>query len=276
METIIIVAIISLTLIALVSCYINYIRIKYGQEHNPISYIFWGSISISVAVIIYSHYFCGNERVLDFFSLASAIISIILAIITIVYSFYTNSRSNGQIELLNNAARDVQKASRTYSESAEALEINISKIINAINRVEAKTDKILIQSLSESSSKSNVIDTDEKHAKFDIRNYIKTFIAISSPLGILSMYACVLSHDKSIPFHLSLVSDSDGVMYCAGFLIATTGTGIVNSSIDFSTGMVTVNDYVNIVKDDILEWLEKNPLQKPLDELKNRIDNYFK
>ena len=79
-----------------------------------------------------------------------------------------------------------------------------------------------------------------------------------------------------MPFHLSLVSDSDGVMYCAGFLVATTGTGIVNSSIDFNTGMVTVNDYVNVVKGDILEWLEKNPLQKPLDELKNRIDNYFK
>lgn len=276
METIIIIAIISLTLIALASCYLNYTRIKYGREHNPISYIFWGSITISVAVLIYSHCYCGNERVLDFFSLASAIISIILAIITIVYSFYTNSRSNGQIELLNNAAKDVQKASISYSESAETLEINISKIINAINRVEAKTDKILIQSLSESSSKSNVIDTEEKHDKFDVRNYVKTFIAISSPLGILSMYACVLSHDKSMPFHLSLVSDSDGVMYCAGFLVATTGTGIVNSSIDFNTGMVTVNDYVNVVKDDILEWLKNNPLQKPLDELKNRIDNYFK
>ena len=276
MEIIIIIAIISLTLIALASCYLKYTRIKCGREHNPISYIFWGSITISVAVLIYSHCYCGNERVLDFFSLASAIISIILAIITIVYSFYTNSRSNGQIELLNNAARDVQKASISYSESAETLEINISKIINAINRVEAKTDKILIQSLSESSSKSNVIDTEDKHDKFDVRNYVKTFIAISSPLGILSMYACVLSHDKSMPFHLSLVSDSDGVMYCAGFLVATTGTGIVNSSIDFNTGMVTVNDYVNVVKGDILEWLEKNPLQKPLDELKNRIDNYFK
>ena len=90
--------------------------------------------------------------------LASAIISIILAIITIVYSFYTNSRSNGQIEILNQSARDVQNASQSYKESADSLEANIAKIINAINRVEAKTDRILIHSLSEGSNTTNEIN----------------------------------------------------------------------------------------------------------------------
>ena len=80
--------------------------------------------------------------------MASAIISNILAIITIVYSFYTNGRSNGQTEILNRAAKDVQKASQSYSETAESLEMNIAKIIGAINRVDAKTDRLLVHSLS--------------------------------------------------------------------------------------------------------------------------------
>ena len=275
METIIIIAIICLTVIALASCYLSYTRIKSGQHTNPISYIFWGSVIISFVVIVFSHCYCGDKKVLDFFSLASAIISIILAVITIVYSFYTNSRSNGQTELLNNAAKHVQEASKSYSQSAQSLEENIAKIISAINRVEAKTDRILIQSLSESSTKSNTLDLSDTHTKFDVRNYIKTFVAISSPLGILSMYACILSYDKSKPFHISLLSDSDGVMYCAGFLIATTGTGIVNSVINFDTGMINVIEYVGVIKDDITEWLKVNPLSTQLNDLKDKIDTYF-
>lgn len=284
METIIIISIICLTLIALAGCVLSYFRIKTQQPANKTSYIFWGSVIACISVLIYSHCYCGNDKVLDFFSLASAIISIILAIITIVYSFYTNSRSNGQSEILNRAAQDVQKASQSYSESAESLEENISKIISAINRVEAKTDKLLVHSLSDNSSISNVIPDTLSYSKldnvdagkeFDIRKYIQTFVAISSPLGILSMYACIQSKDKSIPFPLDLLSDSEDSMYCAGFLIATTGTGIINTNIDFSIGIVRVTDYVTVVKDDILEWLRVNSLQGPLKELKDKIDTYF-
>ncbi len=105
METIIIISIICLTIIVLAGCLLSYFRIKSKQQPSVVSYIFWGSVILSISIAIYSHYFYDNEKVLDFFSLASAIISIILAIITIVYSFYTNSRSNGQIEILNQSAR---------------------------------------------------------------------------------------------------------------------------------------------------------------------------
>lgn len=270
METIIILSIVGLTLIALAGCVLSYFRIKSKQPTSVISYIFWGSVVLSISIAIYSHYYYDNEKVLDFFSLASAIISIILAIITIVYSFYTNSRSNGQIEILNRAAQDVQRASQSYAESADSLEANIAKIISAINRVEAKTDRILIHSLSEGSKATNDINN------FDIIKYIQTFIAISSPLGILAMYACILSHDKAMPFHISLLSsDVDNTMYCAGFLIATTGTGIVHSTINFDTGMITVINYVDVVKADIEEWIKSHPQQGSLHDLKEKIDAYF-
>jgi len=276
METIIIISIICLTLIALAGCVLSYFRIKSKQSASTVSYIFWGSVVLSVSIAIYSHYYHDSEDILDFFSLASAIISIILAIITIVYSFYTNSRSNGQIEILNRAAQDVQRASQSYAESADSLEANIVKIIRAINRVEAKTDRILIHSLSEGSQATNDIDPNDIHTDFDIRKYIQTFIAISSPLGILAMYACVLSFDRTMPFHLSLLSsDAANTMYCAGFLIATTGTGIINSTIDFSTGTITVTNYVHEVKADIEEWIKLHPLQGPLHDIKEKIDAFF-
>lgn len=274
METSITTSIICLTLIVLAGCVLSYFRIKFKQSRSTVSYIFWGSVILSISIAIYSHYYYNNEKVLDFFSLASAIISIILAVITIVYSFYTNSRSNGQIEILNKAAHEVQIASQSYSVSAESLEENIAKIIRAINRVEAKTDRILIKSLSEGSNIKNDINPQREHNDFDIRNYIKTFVEISSPLGILAMYACFLSYEKSLPFNISLLSESD-TMYCAGFLVATSATGIVNSSIDFSTGMVNVIGCVDVAKSDIEEWLKSHTLPTPLQDLKNKIDSYF-
>lgn len=267
METIIIISIICLTLIALAGCVLTYFRITSKQPANKISYIFWGSVVACISVLIYSHWYCGNDKVLDFFSLASAIISIILAIITIVYSFYTNSRSNGQTEILNRAAQDVQKASQSYSESAESLETNIAKIISAINRVEAKTDRLLFQSLSEGSGTNSV--------NFDVKKYVEAFVNISSPLGIMAMYACILSKDKSIPFEISLLSTPENQMYCAGFLIATTATGIINSSINFEVGSIKVIDYVGSVKGNIEQWFIDNQLQDPLLDLKNKIDSYF-
>lgn len=268
METIIIITIICLTLIALAGCVLSYFRITKQQPANKTSYIFWGSVVACISVLIYSHCYCGSDKVLDFFSLASAIISIILAIITIVYSFYTNSRSNGQIEILNRAAQDVQKASQSYSESAESLEMNIAKIIGAINRVEAKTDRLLVHSLSEGSGTPNNIN-------FDVKKYVEAFVNISSPLGIIAMYACLLSKDKSMPFKISLLTTPENQMYCAGFLIATTATGIVNSSIDFEAGTITVIDYVDSVKGNIEQWFKDNQLQGPLLDLKNQVDSYF-
>ena len=157
------------------------------------------------------------------------------------------------------------------------MEANIVKIIGAINRVEAKTDRILIHSLSEGSQATNDIDPKDIHNDFDIKKYIQTFIAISSPLGILAMYACILSCERTMPFHISLLSsDADNtIMYCAGFLIATTGTGIINSTIDFSTGTITVTNYVDVVKADIEEWIKLHPLQGSLHDIKEKIDAFF-
>ena len=64
-------------------------------------------------------------------------------------------------------------------------------------------------------------------------------------------------------------------MYCAGFLIAATATGIVNSSIDFETGTITVIDYVDSVKGNIEQWFKDNQLQGLLLDLKNQVDSYF-
>ena len=115
--------------------------IKKRGQRDWASYVFAASVFLTIGITIFSLCYCGDRNVLDFISLASAIISIILAVVTIVYSYFINSRSSGQIDQLNKAAQDVSKATLSYAESAESLQENINKILHEIKKVKQTLDE---------------------------------------------------------------------------------------------------------------------------------------
>ncbi len=269
LQTIIICCTIAILGIIGVSLY----RIHKNQRQSFGSYIFRASVVSILAIGVFSYTFCWNRNVLDFISLASALISIILAVITIIYSFYTNSRSTSQIETLNNAAKSVEKATLSYSESAESLQENIQKIIKAVSRVEEKTDKLLESKLSTSDTSGR-----DYFTSFDLDSYVSGYVNLSSPMGIMAIYACILAKDKNKEWSLNLFSSDQNKAYCGGFLISTTCTGLLISSVDFNSWNVKVNNYLPIVKEKIFNWIDSNNISKYgewLLDLKNSIDKYF-
>lgn len=152
---------------------------------------------------------------MDFVSLASALISIILAIITIIYSFYSNSQSASQVETLNKAAESVKRATTSYAESAESLQDNISKIITAVNRVEEKTDRLLdMTSISGAGASSG---TNNHLVDFDLDAYIKGYVNLASPIGIMAMYACIKAKDTKREWNLNIFPNEYNRIYCGGF-----------------------------------------------------------
>ena len=256
--------IIILGLIGVSSC-----RVYANNKRTWGSYIFSASILLILAIAIFSFCFCGNRNVLDFISLASALISIILAVVTIIYSYFINSRSSGQIDQLNEAAKSVSNATLSYSNSAESLQENIQKIINAVNRVEEKTDRILNANVAISTNKNNGL------VDFDLEKYMEGFINTASILGILLLYACVMSKDKDKPFDLNELGE-DNAVYCFGFFIATVSTGLINGNIDFDNKKITIDDYIPNFKDVIINWINKNKDKSSVEDIQAKIDNYFK
>lgn len=205
----------------------------------------------------------------NYFSFASVIVSIILAVVTIIYSFYTNSRSSGQIETLNNAAKDVSKATRSYSNSANDLHTNIHRIIEAVGRLELKTDKFFDKSFESGNKSQNTIRDS------DPNQYVKNYVLLSSPFGIMAMYACVLSYDTKKEFSLSLFGDEKFRLYVGGFLISTGAAGIISNTINFDTSTVSCINIDDTLKDSLSEWMNNNPENVLVTELKPSIDNYF-
>lgn len=267
--------IICCTIIIIMAIAVSAYRVSKGQQRGWGSYIYYASILSIFAISIFSYCFYGNRNVLDFVSLASALISIILAIITIIYSFYSNSQSASQVETLNKAAESVKKATTSYAESAESLQENISKIIMAVNRVEEKTDRLL--GLTSFSSSISGERANNHLVNFDLDAYIKGYINLASPLGIMAMYACIRSKDANKEWNLSLFSNESNQIYCSGFLISTTSAGFITFNINFSSGNVSVTDYIPNVKKHILKWINSFDFTKieGLQSLKNNIDSYF-
>lgn len=271
LQTIIICCTIIIITIIAVSAY----RIKKGQQRSWGAYIYYASILSIFTISIFGACFYGNRNVLDFVSLASALISIILAIITIIYSFYSNSQSASQVETLNKAAESVKRATTSYAESAESLQDNISKIITAVNRVEEKTDRLLdMTSISGAGASSG---TNNHLVDFDLDAYIKGYVNLASPIGIMAMYACIKAKDTKREWNLNIFPNEYNRIYCGGFLISTTSAGFITVDVNFSNGNVIVANYLQNVKKYILEWLESFDFTKieGLQSLKDSIDSYF-
>ncbi len=234
--------IICCTIIIVAAIGVSAYRVHQKQPRSWGFYIYYASILTLLGIVVFSNAFYGNRNVLDFVSLASALISIILAVVTILYSFYSNSQSAGQVEILNNAAKSVEEATLSYSESAESLQENISKIIAAVNRVEEKTDRIIDMTLGSVSGANNHL------INFDLEAYIKGYVDLASPVGVVAMYACIKSKDANKDWNLDLFTSENNQFYCSGFLISTTSAGFITLTIDFSNGNVSVSNYVEIIK----------------------------
>lgn len=209
-------------------------RVNKNNQRTWGSYIFSASILLVLAIVIFSYCFCKDRDVLDFISLASALISIILAIVTIIYSYFTNSRSTGQIDRLNKAAEDVSKATISYENSAESLKKNIEKILYRIDAVEQKIDensKLIISGATNASINSIGV----LHADKIVEGYVRS----GSYFGNLALLASCLAaqHNNGILSLSNLNSvfdpqDKALLHYLWGYIISSSAVGVLQARID--------------------------------------------
>lgn len=224
--------IICCTIIIIALVILSGYRIKQQLKQSWHGYVFIASILTILAIIIFSYVFYGNRDVLNFISLASALISIILAIITIIYSFIINNKSTEQIQSLfttsnklQEAATNVERASTQYEVTAESLHNNIDRILKKLDGIEAKVGL-------DSDYENNIRNAAQVQLA---ENIIADFVRQSPPAGILIFYACYMQIEKKKELDIKSVFDEDKAMYYAGFIIASNSVGLSQIAIDFDT-----------------------------------------
>ena len=245
-----------------------------SRNNQSLPYLFWSSVILLIGIAIFSYGFHQNRTVLDFISLASALISIILAIITIIYSFYTNGRSVGQAEKLQEAAEEVQKATKAYSESAGSLQLNIQKILSKIDHVEANTNAIY-------NNIYNVSDEKGNHSGSKTEQLVRQ----SSALGTMALYAASLSKEHNKNFPLAILGELQNASYCSGFLIAVSCIDLIEVQliIENNSIFISVDKYDTNLKDSVIKKINYYIEDADVDtdnkdfftKTKEKIDQYF-
>lgn len=249
-------------------------RIKKQLKQSWQGYVFIASILAILAIIMFSYVFYGNRNVLDFISLASALISIILAIITIIYSFIINSESAGQIQTLfttsrtlEEAAISVERASNQYEVTAESLHDNIDRILRKLDGIEAKVGLGI-------DYENKIKEKAQIQLAEGTLNY---FVRQSPPAGILIFYACFKQEESKKELDLRSVFDEDKAMYYAGFVIAVNSIGISQINIDLET-MTIKNVLLYAQMKDLIDSRVRDEIEKEnsfVIETKTKIDKYF-
>lgn len=259
LQTIIICCTIIIAGIIAVSAY----RINQQQQRSWASYIFSASILLILAIAIFSFCFCGNRNVLDFISLASALISIILAVVTIIYSYFINSRSSGQIDQLNEAAKSVSNATLSYSNSAESLKKNIEKILYRIDTVEQKIDENS-KLITSGATNASINSIGAPHIDKVVEGYVRSGSYFGNLALLASCYAA--QHNKGVLSLSNLNSvfdlqDKALLHYMWGYIISSSALGVLQARID-GDNIVISNVYTTLqqkLEEVISTYIDNSP-----------------
>lgn len=143
-----------------------------------------------------------NTKLVNYISFAVGLTSIFLAVISIIYAFYSNSsQSNilGKIDVtserLNAASEDITQSSKILSSELQILKDTIKDIPDGINKMNSKiedfftNDKLL----------NNNDNLEERETRKEIQDekFFKSFYDNYSTIGMIGLYiACLCNETK--------------------------------------------------------------------------------
>ena len=169
-----------------------------------------------------------DKTIFEYFSFASVIVSIILAVLTIVYSYYSNSRSMSNVERLDETSRNLNNTSRNLNEVTDELakdnkelSKNIKQIIEKLDEVNNKVIQANenIKSINNDTYRNTETDTAKKVTITD--ESIKNFIDNCGFYPLYFLLACKYSHQKDKTFKISNIikddSDDTNINILLGF-----------------------------------------------------------
>lgn len=197
-----------------------------GKYVLHIRYIVLISLLICIFIVLVAPNYVSDEAFHNF-SFAATITSIVLAVVSIVYSFYSSgglTMSVGEMKQveknLEEEIRDIPNLKNHVSNTVDELKMTLLEAINENRLVSEKKTEELFQSVetlkSMTSSSSNIDETvhEESKRKFDYSR--------NSLWGNKLVYGLYKSLTTGIPLNLSVISSLIGnapLDYLQGFLV---------------------------------------------------------
>lgn len=173
-------------------------------------------LAILIIVVLILHIPFGiSKYAFDNFSFASTITSIVLAVVSIVYSIQSGNSSSDQLNGVRDIERNITKQLNNFSELEDKLHKKVDEIKSGVATVKEgqadikkSVDDIMLQREVVSASK-----TDSKGNNLEI----------NSLLGNVLLYSCALSFETKKPIPGAIFDVMQNISsYCYGYLMALT------------------------------------------------------
>ena len=265
--TVIIIMIICATVIALVAIICDHLFEKKVTEQTDSlmskkiikvhrNYIA-GFLGFAIIMLLTAKYGGPDNAIFTYLSFGSTITSLVLSILAIFVTVQSSSDMYKQFSKMEDVTRSITSTSEqikgtlgnlkdtevNLQNTSDNISMQIDSIIDKIDeRVKTRikeTEDNISKQLEE--SLNNISQTERQQFQSNaenIENVKRYFINMTSANGLLALYACALSVEKSKPFELASLFQGNEA-YTFGFLIACISVSIVNFTNDQMNNTIT-------------------------------------
>lgn len=199
-----------------------------ATERVHVGYVI--GILVAIIILLLTVQWGSIKDLSQLISFALTLASLILALLAIVYSFFSNASLAQSLSTLTRVAGEVQDVSETITNSTSRLRAEIASIPSALSEVSRHVSEThdIVRQLA---NKEEAPEGAHRQANLEA-DAADTMIRIAAPTGFISMYAAAVAHSQSKPLDpLDLaraLNDEDSGPYHLGWLMALDAAGIID------------------------------------------------
>jgi hypothetical protein len=205
------------------------------------------SILLAIIVMLITIQWGEIKDLVNYITFALTITSLILAILAISYSVYSNTSMTSSLTSISNSAKDIRGAAKEIEYSNKELRTEIACIPTSINQVEqklTKTQSLLEEMSSYKSAEAAPVDRQEFITTEIPDNKILDFLENSSMLGLYSILFTVLARETKTPLNYIEVSDkipefAKNRDYMYAYYIAVLSLGLITVNSEGGDELIT-------------------------------------
>jgi len=229
------------------------------------------------------------EELTNYITFALTITSLVLALLAIVYSFFSNSSMTRNISNLDSASKKISSNSELLNSAADKLEKTIGDIPVTLKNIESKTEithKAFEEFTKKEISIPKISAKDKK--RIDDKSLGEMVVKNGSISSWGMLLALKLAHEKNKSFnleHFAETVDLSSEPYLRGFLVGISALGLYQydtfeSPEDVWNWKITAlnQKIIDTIEDKIAEIVEKHekePHMKFVSEGYERVRAYF-
>lgn len=305
--TVIIIMIICTTIIALVAIICDHLFERKSSETSEClmskkiikihrNYIA-GFLGFAIIMLLTAQYGGPDNAIFNYLSFGSTITSLVLSILAIFVTVQSSSDLYKQFTRIDNATNTINNVSyqidstlgtlkavesdlqATSKGISNQLDYIVEQIDERLQKRMKETEGNISRQLDEAMNKSSENETQQtvQSTTEGLENFKTSFKNLTSASGLLGLYACALSYEKSRMFELSNLFKGNEA-YTFGFLISAFSSGIIMFNNDSASNKITCTSSIfssTELYEAIKDRLKQQQLGVDYFERINNINNYF-